>query len=238
MSANCPNCGSAVPDEANYCEECGTAVSEENKKISLPSGMFRDGNGSIRWIYIQNMWKHTEILWTVLILFGIIFGIMFLIGTIHDIYETIRYGTVVTGKSILKGMSVFLAIYVFMSVISVISWVIMCKINKGRQYLIFTLTEKTVTYDLMPESQEIANVIGLTAMISDDAGTVAAGIAASNQTFVSNFERVKKVKAIPKHDLIRVNGMFVKNTIYCSSDQFEFVWNWITTRCPSAKIVR
>ena len=59
---------------------------------------------------------------------------------------------------------------------------------------------------------------------------------AAGDTFVSRYSDVKAVIAKRRNDLIKVNNVLQRNTIYAEPHQYEFVWNYITSHCPDAKV--
>ena len=68
-------------------------------------------------------------------------------------------------------------------------------------------------------------------------GLVGSSILAHTHTSLSStFERVKKVKAVRRHHCIFVNGRFVRNRIFVDDDDFQFVFDYIASRCVNAKI--
>jgi hypothetical protein len=44
------------------------------------------------------------------------------------------------------------------------------------------------------------------------------------------------VKAIRRMNTIKVNERFQKNRVYVSDEDFDFVYDYITSRCTNAKI--
>ena len=61
-------------------------------------------------------------------------------------------------------------------------------------------------------------------------------LAASHQMTVSDFESVSRVIGMPKRNTIRLNQYFAKNQIYVVSEDYDFLWNYITSRTVNAKI--
>ena len=71
--------------------------------------------------------------------------------------------------------------------------------------------------------------------IRDDNDRERQELVSTSQSFYSRLAEVKFVKAMRKQNLIRVNGGFVRNRIYVSPEQFDFVWAYIVFRCPKGK---
>ena len=66
--------------------------------------------------------------------------------------------------------------------------------------------------------------------------TASAALSASGGSLYSRFSKVKKVKAYPKKNLIRVNGTLIHNQVYVRDEDFDFVYQFIVDHCPNAKI--
>ncbi len=116
----------------------------------------------------------------------------------------------------------------------------MALIHRGRYIFLFEMDEKGVLNQQTKRQNKTARSLR--------AATVIAGYALGNSTlrdagrnavsseFYSRFSEVKKIKAVQKHNLIRVHSPFVRNQIYASPEQYGFVWQYITSRCEGAKI--
>ena len=51
----------------------------------------------------------------------------------------------------------------------------------------------------------------------------------------SEFVHVRRVKARRRFNLIKVNQLFDKNQVYVADEDFDFVYNFIKSRCINAK---
>jgi len=241
MANFCTQCGGPLVEGASFCPACGAPVSadpepvsespaEESNLIELPNGIVTNGAGTYMWTYEQNMWQHTELLGTIFKIFGGIFAALFL------------FTVLVLRDDFLTNLLVFGGIFAVIAVISVIAWAIVCALHHGRQHLIFTMTETSITYDTLPESAKVAEGISTVGLVVGAAtgnyALMGSSIAAGSGAFTNEYRTVKKIKAVPRRDLIRVHSTFEKNAIYCSPAQYEFVWEHLTSHCPGAKIVR
>ena len=66
--------------------------------------------------------------------------------------------------------------------------------------------------------------------------TAGAGmLAASKNASISAFTHVKRVKARRWLHVIKVNQLFEHNQVYVRKEDFDFVYNYIKSRCPKAK---
>ena len=67
-------------------------------------------------------------------------------------------------------------------------------------------------------------------------GTVGAGMNAQRTEMYSDFSKVRKVKAYPRRDLIKVNERFGHNQVYAAKEDFVFVKDYIVSHCLNIKI--
>ena len=51
----------------------------------------------------------------------------------------------------------------------------------------------------------------------------------------SDFSKVRKVKAYPRLNVIKLNEPFAHNQVYASDEDFEFVRQFIVSRCTNLK---
>ena len=52
----------------------------------------------------------------------------------------------------------------------------------------------------------------------------------------TEFSQVKSIRVYPRYHLIRVNAPLRKNQVYAEPEDFNFVLDFIVSRCPGAKI--
>ena len=105
----------------------------------------------------------------------------------------------------------------------------------------FIMDEKGVEHEQAPRTQKIAKRIGiltvLVGLFARKPGVMGSGMLASSRTSMStDFNIVKKVKAKRWMNTIMVNEPFCKNRVYVSDADFDFVYDYISSRCPKAKI--
>ena len=101
------------------------------------------------------------------------------------------------------------------------------------------MNEEGVEHIQSPEetaqSDKMNKLIFVLGLIDPDPAM--AGLAMAGQDhMISKYKDVKKVVAARKYGLIKVNNALQHNHIYATPKQYEFVWNYIVTHCPNAKI--
>jgi hypothetical protein len=110
----------------------------------------------------------------------------------------------------------------------------------GGQYLVlFEMDEKGVNHVQLPAQARKAGLIsGATAAAGLLAGSVTAvgvGLTSARTSLYSEFSGVRKVQASPERNLIKVNGLLSRNQVYAADEDFDFVLDFITSRCGNLK---
>ncbi len=205
-----------------------------NSAAALPAGITADGEGKLRWTYELNLWRHPMMLYSGIKAMSIAvlsFGV--LVASVRIGMDGIAAGADFLGWYLLIALAVMLTLFG-------LSYLILCLFYWGRYVMMFEMDEKGVLYAQAPRQHQKARKLGmltvLVGAVAKSSGISVAGFAAVNRSFYSRFSEVRKVKAVRKHNLIRVNGLFVKNQVYASPEQYDFVWEYITSRCRRGKI--
>lgn len=129
----------------------------------------------------------------------------------------------------------------FFMVLSLIAWCILMLSHGARYTFEFLMTEDQVvtlqTREERKRAQKLATAGFVLSLLNRNLTMVGTSLAvAAGDTFVSRYSDVKAVIAKRRNDLIKVNNVLQRNTIYAEPHQYEFVWNYITSHCPDAKI--
>ena len=124
-------------------------------------------------------------------------------------------------------------------VLSVPSYYIVTKANNGKYTVLFEMDNEGIDHTQIKTDK--AKALELLALfvggIAKSRGaTASAALSASGGSLYSRFSKVKKVKAFPKKNLIRVNGTLIHNQVYVRDEDFDFVYQFIVDHCPNAKI--
>ena len=64
-------------------------------------------------------------------------------------------------------------------------------------------------------------------------GAISTGIAAQRTKMYTDFAKVKKIKALPRRNLIKVSEGLEHNQIYANREDFDFVLNFIISHCTN-----
>lgn len=191
-------------------------------------------DGKYRWLYEMNMFRNPTIILTVAKVFGgVLLGLWLVFGLLLSAIEGNWDG--------LLGMTRVLGIVMgVMAMLLVIAYLILCWMYHGKYIVLFEMDEKSIKHIQLPRQFKRAQAMGLiTALVGLAAKrptTAGAGLlSATRQASTSDFKYVKKVKAYPRRHLIKVNETLNKNQVYAATEDFDFVLDWICTRCINAK---
>ena len=200
--------------------------SYQGKEIRLCS------DGKYRWVYEMNMLKNPTIFFTVLKVMMISVGIVWLFGMVIGLgdmsLDYFLFWTKLTG--------IMIGIFFVLTIIGILITAAVL----GKYVVLFEMDENEVTHIQMPRQVKKAEVIGLiTALVGAMAKsptTMGAGVLATAKTkSTSEFVNVRRVKARRRFNLIKVNQLFDKNQVYVADEDFDFVYNFIKSRCINAK---
>lgn len=197
--------------------------------------MIQGKDGKYRWVYEVKLMRNFAILWEVyralIITCGITFFIIACISVCAD------------GVDALSGFPfdiIFIAIFVAgMLVLGFLGYVLYAAISGWKYVIRFTMTDKEIIHEQMPrqvkKAQAISMITVLAGLVAKSPGTIGTGMLAARTTSVSTFKDVKKIKAVRRSNLIKVNESLSRNQIYVEEQDFDFVYQFLCQHCPNAK---
>ena len=200
----------------------------ENKEVKLCE------DGKYRWVYEMNMITNPTIFLTVFkIFFWIILVMWALFGLILYVFPGDWEGLLGMSKSALVALGV-------MAVLTLLGVLVLAAIYGGKYVVLFEMDENEVKHIQLPRQFKKAQATGLLAALAGMASgrPAAAGaglLAASKNSSTSEFKLVKRVKAHRRLHVIMVNQLFNKNQVYVPDEDFDFVYDYIKSRCVNAK---
>lgn len=192
----------------------------EVKKITLGA------DGKYRWRYEMSLFKNPSIFFLIWKIFFFIFLGIFLFTTVID---TVSNGF--SPEGLAGSAKVFGIIFAVMTVVTALGYLLYAAIMGGKYIVDFTMDEKGVLHKQAPSQAKKARKIGiLTALAGAASGrpsVAGAGLNSTRTEMYSDFSKVKKIKAYPRRNTIKLSAPFNKNQVYASGEDFEFVLSYI-----------
>ena len=120
-------------------------------------------------------------------------------------------------------------------------FILTAAIFKGKYIVLFEMDEKGVAHVVTPEqmkkARKLAKITAAAGAARGSFTTAGAGVlAASKQASISEFAKVRRVKPRRRLHVIKVNEFIEKNQIYVPDEDFDFVYDYIKSRCVNAKL--
>lgn len=257
MAKFCTNCGSPLAEGSAFCPGCGVKLSPEsppapeipvqqnrqrkptvqqmmNRGEQIGSNIVYCPDGKYRWIYELSLLKNPTVFLLVWKIFFFIFIGIFIVVAIAD-----------SGSSgfwwdgFLNDAKVFGYILLGMTGVTVLGYLLYAAIMGGKYIVLFEMDEQGVNHKQLPnQAKKALKLAGLTALLGAASGNltmVGVGAGAARTEMYSQFSKVKKVKAYPNRRLIKVNQTLGHNQVYAAPEDFGFVLDYITARCPQIR---
>lgn len=193
-------------------------------------------DGKYHWMYDLNMLKNPAVLIDLYVALGmavfIVACILFLIMACSSGLHLEELGFVLKITGLMVGIMLVLGILGYLLYAAMSGWV----------YTVhFIMDENSVVHQQAPRAEKLAKRLGclttLAGLATGRPGVMGAGMMGAGRTSMSSeFNYVRKVKAIRWMNTIQVNERLGKNRVYVSDDDFDFVFNYISSHCPNAKI--
>ncbi len=209
-----------------------TNLSQEDQVLTDRIHLCKDGK--YRWIYELNMYKNPSIIFVVFKIFGYILLTGWAIMTISDLcrgegWDTIWFDT--------KMMLLIVALFV---VLIILAYLLVAASYGGKYIVLFEMDEQGVLHRQLKSQIKKAQAMGwftvLAGLKAGNLTTIGAGLNSATKTSsYSSFENVRNVKACRSRNLIKVNELLEKNQVYVTDEDFDFVYNFICSRCTKMK---
>ena len=194
-------------------------------------------DGKYRWYYEFPMMKNPTLLYTVWKVLALAFFIVWLLIFLISLGDAVSYGF----GSVLKFTGAFLLLFLFFMGLGLLAYIVLAAVYGWKYIVLFEMDEKEIVHIQMPKQFDKAQAVGWLTALAGLAGksypAMGAGmLATSKNSTASVFADVKEVKGVRQQHTIRVNQMLNRNQVYADDPDYDFVWNFITGRCPQAKI--
>ena len=206
-------------------------VPEKNKSDNIEFC----ADGKYRWRYDMSLFKNPTVF---ILVWKIFFFIVLGIFTITVIADAIQWKEMFLER-LTDSLKFFGYILAGMTVLVGLGYTVYAIIMGGKYCVNFEMDEKGINHIQTPEQAKKARKLARGAMFVGAARgsmtSVGVGMNAQRTEMYTEFSRVKKVKAYPQRNLIKVNETLSHNQVYCEKEDFEWVKNYIVTHCPNLK---
>lgn len=191
-------------------------------------------DGKYRWVYEMNMLTNPTIFLTV---FKIFLYIILAGWLIFGTFLYLIHGDLEGFLDMSKGMLVALAIMAGLTLLGVL---FLAVLYGGKYVVLFEMDEQEIKHIQLPrqvkKAQAISLLTTLVGLAAKKPTTAGAGLlAAGKSSSTSVYANVRRVVARRNLHLIKVNQLLNKNQIYVPDEDFDFVYEFIKSRCIHAK---
>ena len=232
----CEKCGHPLPNDALFCENCGARFDKGAEVLTVGgSGDIKlCPDGKYRWYYEYPMLKNPIILitiWKVMLIAVLAPALVVLFSGMSDGFF----------QAIGRFLEVYGIAFGVVFVLSFIGYFILAATYGFKYIVLFEMDGDGVTHAQQKKQYKKAQALSWLTVMAGAAvgnpGVMGTGIlAAAKQTMTSEFKNVSAVIGLRKNNTIKVNQLLSKNQIYVKTEDYDFVWDYITSRCKKAKI--
>ncbi|MBQ9048152.1 MAG: zinc ribbon domain-containing protein [Solobacterium sp.] len=231
MPMKCPVCGKELPDHAAFCDRCGSVLHSaqpDHKPAADPDGVYR-------WVCERPMLKSFFLLFEIWRAIGIAAAIIVLFMLVMNLLS--GNGLKGAGGAFIAGILVF----VILMVLSLPAYWIATKANNGKYTVLFEMDENGIDHtqiktDKARALEALTMLAG--AKTKNYTMTGAGMLSAAGTSLYTRFSAVRKIQADASKCLIRLKGKLIRNQVYTDPEHYDFVLDYITSRCPQAEITR
>lgn len=190
-------------------------------------------DGKYRWIYEFSMLKNPVILFTIMKILALVSCAPALIVVLSDLDEGI--------EAFVSGVKVLGVMMLIMLPLALLSYFIVAALYGWKYIVLFEMDEKGVTHIQQDKQFKKAQGIAWTNMFLGAAGnklsmTGSGLVLMTKNSMTSEFALVKKVTRNAGRNTIKLDQILEHNQIYVEKEDYDFVWNYITSRCKKAKV--
>lgn len=206
-----------------------------NTDTEFPERIQQGADGKYRWTYKLHMLKTSsiisEVFWALLITCLITWFIVFCL---------LLFSGEMSWEQFFASLGMIVLVLAILCVLCIPAYLIVAAMY-GWYYIIrFTMDEDGITHEQLPrqmkKAQTLGCIVALVGLLAKRPTTAGSGmLAASHSQLYSRFTHVKSVKAKRRQHLIRVNETLTRNMIYVCDEDYDFVYDYISSRCKKAR---
>lgn len=202
-------------------------LEKKTEDIGGSSNIKLCADGKYRWIYEFSMLKNPTIFFTVLKIF-MLCGCAPAFIVLFESLGREGFGAFIT---CVKVYGLVMLIFV---PLTLFAYLIVAAIYGWKYIVLFEMDDEGIVHIQQDKQFKKAQGIALLTMLT---GRVGQGLLVSAKNVQrSRFRSVRTVKGIRRRNTIKLNQILVHNQIYTEKEDYDFVWNFITSRCEKAKI--
>ena len=188
-------------------------------------------DGVYRWRYDVNLIKNPTfflLVWKILVF---VFLCIFAVITVHDAVSFDNFYP----DRFLNNLKFMGYIIIGITVVSILGYLLYAAIMGFKYCVIFEMDESGINHRQIPsqakKAKKIAKATVFAGAASGSFSTMGAGMGAARTEMYSDFSKVRKIKVIRRRNTIKLNAPFSHNQVYASKEDFDFVEEYITSRC-------
>lgn len=213
-----------IPPDNKAPKSTAEKKMQESKRIS--ENIFLCEDGKYRWIYEMSLFKNP----TVIILVWKIFFFI-LLGIFAFIMLMDVFSGYMNGERFLETLKILGYFIIGMTVLCALGYLLYAAIMGGKYIVMFEMDDKGVNHKQLPKQAKKAEWISLLTVLAGLASrnptTVGVGLISARSEMYTRFANVRKIKAYPNRDLIKLNERLMHNQVYAAKEDFEFVYGYI-----------
>ena len=196
--------------------------------------IFTDNSGKYRWVYELPMLRCFFLLFEVWKVLGMSAAVVALFMTIVSLID--GYGL----QGLLFALESAAVPLGILLVLSLPAYWIVTRANNGKYTVLFEMDDSGIDHiQIKTDKAKALDLLTTFAGIAAGSRTTTASgmLSASGGSLYSRFSKVRKIRADRRNNRILVNGTLVRNQIYVDDGNYDFVINYIVSRCPQAKVI-
>lgn len=197
-------------------------------------GVTRCEDGKYRWLYEYHMLKNPTVFFTVLKILMIGGCAPALITALSSLK---REGL----GALVSGAQVYGVVLLISLPVTLLAYFILAAMYGWKYIVLFEMDDAGVAHIQQPKqfkkAQGIAWLMMLSGAAANDLGMTGRGaLIAKKNAISSDFPMVRSVRGLRHRDTIKLDQPLSHNQIYVKQEDYDFVWDYIASRCENAKI--
>ena len=193
----------------------------------MTTNVKKGDDGKYRWSYDLNMYKNPVILLTVIKVVSIAVGAVWLFAVLISSGDRGYWW-----EGFLKMLKIFVFIELGACVLGAIAYLILAACYGGKYCVEFEMDENGVRHTQTASQAKKAGALGFLTVLAGAAAknptAMGAGMLSGSKTSsYSEFSKVRKVRAYPALNVIKLNAPLNRNQVYAEKEDFDFVRGFI-----------